>query len=77
VPRRPLISAIGLRGHTYYRPDRALYGRIEARARATLNRAAFEVAKEEGRAMSPERAIEYALEEPSMPEGEVPTMKRL
>jgi hypothetical protein len=72
-----LISAIGLRGHTYYRPDRALYGRIEARARATLDRAAFEVAKEEGRAMSPERAIEYALEEPSMPEGEVPTMKRL
>jgi DNA-binding CsgD family transcriptional regulator len=68
-----LISAIGLRGHTYYRPDRALYGRIEARARATLDRAAFEAAKEEGRAMSPERAIEYALEEPSMPEGEVPT----
>jgi predicted ATPase/DNA-binding CsgD family transcriptional regulator len=68
-----LISAIGLRGHTYYRPDRALYGRIEARARAKLDRAAFEAAKEEGRAMSPERAIEYALEEPSMQEGEVPT----
>jgi DNA-binding NarL/FixJ family response regulator len=62
-----------LHGHTYYRPDRALYGRIEARARATLDRAAFEAAKEEGRAMSPERAIEYALEEPSMPEREVPT----
>ena len=68
-----LISAIGLRGHTYYRPDRALYGRIEARARATLDRAAFEAAKEVGRAMSPERAIEYALEESSMPEEEVPT----
>jgi non-specific serine/threonine protein kinase len=68
-----LISAIGLRGHTYYRPDRALYGRIEASARATLDGAAFEAAKEEGRAMSPERAIEYALEEPCMPEGEVPT----
>jgi hypothetical protein len=64
-----LISAIGLHGHTYYRPDRALYGRIEARARATLDRAAVEAAMEEGRAMSPERAIEYALKEPSMPEG--------
>jgi DNA-binding CsgD family transcriptional regulator/tetratricopeptide (TPR) repeat protein len=68
-----LISAIGLRGHTYYRPDRALYGRIEASARATLDGAAFEAAREEGRAMSPERAMEYALEEPYMPEGEVPT----
>jgi DNA-binding CsgD family transcriptional regulator len=68
-----LISAIGLRGHTSYRPDRALYGRIEAKARATLGGTAFEAAKEEGRSMSLERAIEYALEEPSMPEGEIPT----
>ena len=60
-----LVSALGLRGHTYYRPDRALYGRIEASARATIDEAVFEAAREEGRAMSPERAIEYALEEPS------------
>ena len=58
-----LIAAIGLRGHTYYRPDRSLYGRIEASARATVDEAAFEAAREEGRAMSPERAIEYGLEE--------------
>jgi non-specific serine/threonine protein kinase len=59
-----LRSAIGLRGLTYYRPDRALYERIEAGARSTLEEAAFEAAAQEGRAMSPERAIEYALEEP-------------
>jgi predicted ATPase/DNA-binding CsgD family transcriptional regulator len=60
-----LISAIGLRGHTYYRPDRALYGRIEASARATADEVAFEAAREEGRAMSPGQAIAYALEEPT------------
>jgi predicted ATPase/DNA-binding CsgD family transcriptional regulator len=60
-----LISAIGLRGHTYYRPDRALYERIEADARATADETAFDAAKEEGWAMSPEEAIEYALAEPS------------
>src|SRR3712207_6051767 len=60
-----LISAIGLRGHPYYRPDRALYERIEASARTTAGEAAFEAAKEEGRAMSLERAIEYALEDPT------------
>ena len=58
-----LISAIGLRGHTYYHPDRALYERIEADARATVDEAAFDAAKEEGRAMSTEEAIEYALDE--------------
>jgi DNA-binding CsgD family transcriptional regulator len=50
-----LINAIGLRGHTYYRPDRALYERVEAGARAKLGEAAFEAALGEG------RAIEYAL----------------
>jgi predicted ATPase/DNA-binding CsgD family transcriptional regulator len=66
-----LISAIGLRDHTYYRSDphlyehikRSLYERIEAKVRAAIGEAAFEAAKEEGRDMSPERAIEYALEE--------------
>jgi predicted ATPase/DNA-binding CsgD family transcriptional regulator len=67
-----LISAIGLRGHTSYRPDRALYERVEAEARARLDEAAFEAAKEEGRAMSPGQAVEYALEEPATPDGDVP-----
>ena len=56
-----LISAIGLRGHTYYQFDRSVYERVNARARATLGEAAYEAALDEGRAMSPEQAIEYVL----------------
>src|SRR5215217_2660055 len=65
-----LISAIGLRGHPYYRPDRALYERINAGARSTIGDEAYEAAFSEGRAMSPEQAIEYALEEPTAPDEE-------
>ena len=67
-----MISSIGLRGHTYYRPDRALYERIEAGARSTLDDVSFEAAREEGRAMSPEQAVEYALEEPAPSPQEAP-----
>jgi predicted ATPase/DNA-binding CsgD family transcriptional regulator len=67
-----LISAIGLRGHADYRPDRAIYGRVEAEMLARLGQAAFEAAKEEGRAMSYGRAVEYALEGPTTPDGYVP-----
>jgi DNA-binding CsgD family transcriptional regulator len=67
-----LVSAIGLRGHTYYRPDRALYERVEAEARDTLGEAAFETAMEEGLAMSQKQAVEYALGEPATsPDGEI------
>jgi len=41
-----LISTIGLRGHPYYRPDRALYERVEAEVRTKLGEAAFEAAWE-------------------------------
>jgi DNA-binding CsgD family transcriptional regulator len=67
-----LICAIGLRGHTYYRPDRTLYGSIEASARATVDEATFEAAREEGRAMSPERVVEYALKGPTTRDDGVP-----
>ena len=67
-----LISAIGLRGHPYYRPDRALYERITARVGVTLGEAAFEAALDEGRAMSPEQAIEYALGEVEEPAAATP-----
>jgi non-specific serine/threonine protein kinase len=64
-----LISALGLRGHTFYRPDRSLYERVEAGVRSELGESAFEAAMEEGRAMSPEQAVEYApaTGEPSVP----------
>ena len=68
-----LISTIGLRGHTYYRPDRALYERGMAEVRDELGEAVFESAMEEGRGMSQEQAIAYALGEPATDdEGEVP-----
>jgi hypothetical protein len=56
-----LVSAIGLRGHTYYRPDRSLYEHTNAGVRATLGETAFEAALDEGRAMPLEEAIEDAL----------------
>jgi predicted ATPase/DNA-binding SARP family transcriptional activator len=56
-----MISDMGLRGHTYYQPDRALYERINAGVRSSLGDAAFEAALTEGRIMAPEQAIEYAL----------------
>jgi predicted ATPase/DNA-binding CsgD family transcriptional regulator len=68
-----LISAIGLRGHTYYLFDRSPFERVEAEAREALGEVAFESAMEEGRGMSQEQAIEYALGEPATSlEGEVP-----
>jgi hypothetical protein len=50
---------------TDYSPSDVLLGApskgIKVRARATLDEAAFEAAVDEGRAMSPEQAIEYAI----------------
>jgi predicted ATPase/class 3 adenylate cyclase len=60
-----LVSAIGLRGHPYYRPDRVLYERVKAKVRSKLGKAAFEAALDEGRTMPVEQAVEYALEEPT------------
>jgi len=71
-----LIESIGLRGHTYYQYDRSLYERINAQVRATLDEAAFEAALNEGRAMSPEQAIEYALSEEEEEPALTPAMKK-
>ncbi len=66
-----LISAIGLRGHPYYRPDRDLYERVKAEVRAGLGESVYETALEEGRNMPTEQAVAYALEEPAAT-GDVP-----
>jgi tetratricopeptide (TPR) repeat protein len=58
-----LHETIGVPVWTYYRPDRSLYERTMADLREALGQAAFAVMFSEGRAMSPERAIEYALDE--------------
>jgi len=49
--------------YNYYMPDRALYERTKAAARSRLDDAAWTAAWAEGRAMSPKRAVEYALEQ--------------
>ena len=57
-----LIAIVGVRGHSYYRPDRSRYDRAIAAARAQLDERAFEAAWAEGRGMTVERAAAYALQ---------------
>jgi predicted ATPase/DNA-binding CsgD family transcriptional regulator len=53
--------------YNYYMPDRALYERILAAARARLDEAAWTAEWAEGRAMTAERAVEHALESEAAP----------
>jgi tetratricopeptide (TPR) repeat protein len=63
-----LVEALGVRGHSYYLPDHARYERARATACAQLGAPAFEAARAEGRGMSLERAIGYALQDDAAPE---------
>jgi predicted ATPase/DNA-binding CsgD family transcriptional regulator len=56
------MEAAGAPVYNYYMPDRTLYERSLAAARARLGEEAFAAALAEGRAMTPEQAVEYALE---------------
>ena len=58
-----LLETIGVPVWTSYKPDRSLYERTMADLREALGEAAYQAAFSEGRAMPPERAVEYALEE--------------
>jgi DNA-binding NarL/FixJ family response regulator len=49
--------------YNYYMPDRVLYERTLAAARTQLDDAAWTAALAEGWAMTPEQAVEYALEQ--------------
>jgi predicted ATPase/DNA-binding CsgD family transcriptional regulator len=51
--------------YNYYAPDRVLYERIVAAARSRLGEAAWNAGWDEGRAMTPEQAVRYALEQES------------
>jgi DNA-binding SARP family transcriptional activator len=57
-----LHETIGVPVWTYYQPDRTLYDQMMADLREALGEAPYEAALSEGRAMSPERAIAYALD---------------
>ncbi len=62
-----LLENIEAAVYTYV-PDRSLRRSRVAAARARLDEEAFDVAWAEGKAMTPEQAIEYALERPATPE---------
>ena len=61
------LREVGALVYTFYRPDLSLQERAMVEARAVLGKAAFEEARERGREMNFEQAVEYALEsdEPS------------
>jgi non-specific serine/threonine protein kinase len=62
-----LLEDIEFGVHTYV-PDRSVHQRQVAAARTRLDEEAFEAAWAEGRTMTPEQAIEYALEQEAAPE---------
>jgi non-specific serine/threonine protein kinase len=51
--------------YNYYAPDRALYERLVTAARSRMGEAAWTAARNGGRAMTPEQAVEYALKQES------------
>ena len=56
-----LLEVLGAPVYTYYKPDPSLYERTVHATRSRLGEAAFEEARERGRAMTSEQAVEYAL----------------
>jgi predicted ATPase len=57
-----LLEEVGARVHNYYVPDPSLRERAVAETRAVLGETAFEEVWSQGRGMSFEQAVEYALE---------------
>jgi predicted ATPase/DNA-binding XRE family transcriptional regulator len=58
-----LLEAVGAAVYNYYQPDRSLYQRTVSATRSRLGEEAFEEARAEGRSMTFEQAVAYALEE--------------
>ena len=56
-----LHEAVGVPLYVYYEPRRSLYERTVAALRFQLGEAHFEEARERGREMDFEQAVEYAL----------------
>jgi tetratricopeptide (TPR) repeat protein len=57
-----LLEEAGTSVYNYYKPDRSLYERITSNVRSRLGEGGFEEAWAEGRTMTFEQAVEYALE---------------
>src|SRR4028118_1211338 len=58
-----LLQAVEAPVYDYYEPHRSFYQRTVATVRAKLGEEDFEEARERGRAMTFEQAVEYALDE--------------
>ena len=56
-----LLEEAGTSVYNYYKPDRSLYDRTKASVRSRLGEEGFEETWAEGRAMTFEQAVEYAL----------------
>ena len=56
-----LLEAVGATVYNYYQPDRSLYERTVSATRSRLGDVAFEAARAEGKSMTFEQAVEYAL----------------
>jgi hypothetical protein len=56
-----LLEVLGAPVYTYYKPDPSLYERTVSATRSRLGDVAFEEARERGRKMGFEQAVEYAL----------------
>ena len=57
-----LHEAVGVPVYVYYTPHRSIYERTVAAVRSRLGQEAFEEARERGRMMTFEQAVEYAIE---------------
>jgi predicted ATPase/transcriptional regulator with XRE-family HTH domain len=58
-----LLEAVGAPVYNYYKPDPSLYERTRSATRSRLGEADFEEVRAEGRAMTFEQAVAYALED--------------
>ena len=58
-----LHEAVGVPVYIYYEPDRSLYEDTVAQVRSQMGEEAFEAARAQGRALTFEQAVAYALEE--------------
>jgi non-specific serine/threonine protein kinase len=62
-----LHEAVGVPVYVYYEPHRSVYERTVATVRSHLGEEVFEAARAEGRAMTFEQAVAYALEGDELP----------
>ncbi len=62
------MEEAGASVYNYYKPDRSLYERTTTSVRSRLGEEGFEEARHEGREMTFEQAVAYALLEAGTPE---------